>query len=65
MLAIMRASDDAKEPFNTSDIKNVTTSILKAIGDRGTITNSEIREITLRVLREFGFEKAADFFENG
>lgn len=63
MLAISRASDDAKEYFNLADIKNVTVCILKAIGDIEIIKSSEIREITVRVLKEFGFKKTAKLFE--
>lgn len=61
--AITGASDEAKEFFNVADIKNVTVCILKAIGERETIKSSEILEITVRVLKEFGFNNTAKLFE--
>lgn len=62
-LAIGKASDEAKEYFNAADIKNVTGCILKAIGDIEIIKSSEIHEITVRILKEFGFKKTAKLFE--
>lgn len=62
-ISIMRASDDAKEPFNTSDIENVAESIVKAIGHREEILVLEIHEIVLKVLLEYGFNKTAKWFD--
>ncbi|GAA0181373.1 hypothetical protein SH2C18_39150 [Clostridium sediminicola] len=61
--AIRGASDDSKECFNVSDIKNITVCILKAIGDKEIIKSSEIGEIIVRVLKDFGFKKTAKLFE--
>ncbi|GAA0178639.1 hypothetical protein SH2C18_16550 [Clostridium sediminicola] len=62
-VSIMRASDDAKEPFNTSDIENVTGSVTKALGDRVEIKVIEIHEIILKTLKDFGFNKTAELFD--
>lgn len=62
-ISIMRASDDSKEPFNTSDIENVTESIVKAIGDRKEMLVLEIHETVLKVLLEYGFSKTAKVFD--
>lgn len=59
----MRASDDAKVPFNTSDIENITDSVVKVIGERVEIKVVEIHEITLKTLKDFGFNKTAELFD--
>lgn len=62
-VSIMRASDDAKVPFNTSDIENITDSVVKVIGERVEIKVMEIHEITLKTLKDFGFNKTAELFD--
>jgi transcriptional regulator NrdR family protein len=61
-VSIMRASDDAGVPLNTADIENISDSILKEMGQKDLVDVREIHKVAIKVLKDFGFEKAAILF---
>ncbi|SHH64471.1 ATP cone domain-containing protein [Clostridium grantii] len=62
-VSIMRASDDAKIPLNTSDIENITDSILKEMPEKDVVEVIEIHKVAIKVLKDFGFNKIALLFD--
>ncbi|MGH4121174.1 ATP cone domain-containing protein [Clostridium sp.] len=65
--SIYRASDDANEPLNTSDIENLARSIEREIKDldKDTIQSYLIQSIVLSVIEKSGFHKVGKYYNRG
>ncbi|WP_461207702.1 ATP cone domain-containing protein [Clostridium sp. DL1XJH146] len=61
--SIMRASDDAKEPFNSADIEVVSENVIKALGEKDEVAVYEIHMTILSQLKKCGFSKTAESFD--
>ena len=65
--SISRASDDADQPFNESDIYNLTKGIEKSIESLGneSIAAVDIHKFVLDELEKDGFHIVAKFYNEG
>ena len=65
--SIYRASDDASEPLNTSDIENLARSIEHSIKDlqKDTIQSYLIQSIVLSEIEKSGFHNVGKYYNLG
>ncbi|MCJ7690704.1 MAG: ATP cone domain-containing protein [Clostridiaceae bacterium] len=65
--SIYRASDDANEPLNTSDIENLARSVESEIKDlqKDTIQSYLIQSIVLNVIEKSGFHNVGKYYNRG
>ncbi|WP_315119631.1 ATP cone domain-containing protein [uncultured Clostridium sp.] len=65
-ITLIRAAEEAKTPFNESDIDMISKVIKKTIMNdfNGVIRSKEIRCIVLEELRKLGFDNVADLYDN-
>ncbi|MCY6353640.1 ATP cone domain-containing protein [Clostridium sp. ZS2-4] len=66
-VSIMRASDDLKQPLNSSDIDNITQSIQGTIKtyNEDSVKAQEIHRIVVEELRKYGFQHIAEAYDEG
>lgn len=66
-VSIMRASDDLKEPLNSSDIDRVAQSIEGTIKtyNQDSIKAEDIHRIVVEELRKYGFHHIAEAYDEG
>ncbi|MDO6354332.1 ATP cone domain-containing protein [Caloramator sp. CAR-1] len=64
--SIENASDDVKEPLTMSDVENVVREVEKNLLNlnKKEVTTHEIRQVTIEVLKNFGFNDVAEAYEN-
>lgn len=65
--SITRASDDAKEPFNVSDIENIAKEIkeeVKAL-QKDIVSSEAIQSLVLSALEKAGFNLVAKYYTEG
>lgn len=62
--SVMRASDDAGEPLNVSDIDNVATNIMKTLNsmNKEKFSADEVSETVLDELNKSGFQHIAEAY---
>jgi len=65
--SIYRASDDASQPLNESDIDNVAKSIEKSLKNyqKDSIHSDIIQKFVLRELEKQGFKIVAEYYNQG
>jgi transcriptional repressor NrdR len=65
--SIYRASDDANQPLNESDIANLARSIEKGLKNyqKGSIHSDVIQKFVLLELEKQGFKVVAEYYEQG
>ncbi|MBU5483345.1 hypothetical protein KQI86_03330 [Clostridium sp. MSJ-11] len=65
-ITLIRASEEAKAPFNESDIELILKVIKKTILNdfNGVVRSREIRCIVLEELRKLGFDNVAELYNN-
>ena len=65
--SISRASDDADQPFNESDLYNLARDIENYIGSLGkdSIKADDIQQLVLDKLEKEGFQVVAKFYYEG
>ncbi|MGH4138206.1 ATP cone domain-containing protein [Clostridium sp.] len=65
--SIYRASDDASEPLNESDIENLAKSIERSLQNyqKGSIHSDIIQIFVLRELKKEGFTGVATYYSQG
>ena len=65
--SIYRASDDAGQPLNESDIENLARSIEKALKNyqKDNIHSNIIQNFVLRELEKQGFKIVAQYYSQG
>ena len=65
--SIFRASDDASEPLNESDIENLGKSIERGLQNyqKGSIHSDIIQVFVLRELKKQGFGIVATYYSQG
>jgi len=65
--SIYRASDDASQPLNESDIENVAKSIEKSLKNyqKDSIHSDIIQKFVLRELEKQGFKIVAEYYNQG
>ena len=65
--SIYRASDDASQPLNESDIENLGKSIERGLQNyqKGSINSDIIQVFVLRELKKQGFSVVAAYYNQG
>lgn len=65
--SIDRASDDARQPLNESDIENLAKSIEKGLKNyqKESIHSDVIQKFVLLELEKHGFKVVAEYYEQG
>ncbi len=65
--SIYRASDDANEPLNTSDIENLARSVEKEIDDlqKDSIHSYLIQSLVLSEIEKLGFHFVGKYYNQG
>jgi len=65
--SIDRASDDARQPLNESDLENLARSIEKGLKNyqKSSIHSDIIQTFVLKELEKQGFEVVAEYYNQG
>jgi transcriptional repressor NrdR len=67
LLSVERASDDANQPMNESDVENVINSIKDRLFNlkKDAVEAELIRDVVIGELQSLGFSTVAEFYMKG